>query len=234
MSLEPVDGGQTPFNRWTSARPGYAQRTKIVLILAAGGMTAAGTAGASQLPDDDDVVVFPIDGTAASVGIGVADLDRAGSDVGVNARALAEIRRRSGLTWEQLSEVFGVSRRSVHLWASGKPVSSSNEERLHAVLSVVRRIDRGAASETRAALCALVDDTAALRLLADGRYDEVVRRVGRGHTEQAAPRSLAASPAPEPTLSPDVPASASTDRIHQDVGRGRAVTVARVGRRGDG
>jgi transcriptional regulator with XRE-family HTH domain len=232
VTLEPLDGGHAPLNRWTSAHQGYAQRKKIVLILAAGAMTMTGTAGASELPDAD-VVVFPLDGTAASIGMGAPELGHGDSGLQVNPRALAEIRRRSGLTWEQLAEVFGVSRRSVHLWASGKPLSSSNEERLHAVLSVVRSIDRGNASETRAALCALIDGTPALRLLAAGRYDEVARHVGRGTPEHATARSGGVGVEPELVPSPDVLASASTERIHRDVGRGRAVATVRLGRRGD-
>src|SRR6185503_7037508 len=34
--------------------------------------------------------------------------------------AIMEIRRLSGMTWEQLANLFEVSRRTVHFWASGK------------------------------------------------------------------------------------------------------------------
>ena len=46
------------------------------------------------------------------------------------AQALTEVREASGLTWEQLARYFGVSRRSVHLWAAGGRMSASNEELL--------------------------------------------------------------------------------------------------------
>jgi DNA-binding transcriptional regulator YiaG len=36
----------------------------------------------------------------------------------------------SGLTWEQLARLFGVSRRSLHAWASGTRLSGANAERL--------------------------------------------------------------------------------------------------------
>src|SRR5262245_8901698 len=42
--------------------------------------------------------------------------------------AVMEIRRRSGLTWEELGDLFGVSRRSVHHWASGKTVSPRHDQ----------------------------------------------------------------------------------------------------------
>lgn len=52
----------------------------------------------------------------------------------VEPRSLVEafefVRRTSGLTMEQLSRLFGVSRRSVHAWAGGAKLSSANEELL--------------------------------------------------------------------------------------------------------
>lgn len=38
------------------------------------------------------------------------------------ADALAEIKRRSGLTWTQLATIFEVSRQAVHSWANGASV----------------------------------------------------------------------------------------------------------------
>ena len=43
------------------------------------------------------------------------------------AEAVMEIRRRSGLTWEELGDLFDVSRRSVHHWANGKSVTASHD-----------------------------------------------------------------------------------------------------------
>jgi len=51
---------------------------------------------------------------------------------------------------------MGVSRRSLHLWASGKAMASTNEEKLARVLAVVRQLDRGtAARESQLAACVL-------------------------------------------------------------------------------
>lgn len=218
---------------WTNADAGHGRRSTIVLILAAGALTMNGTAGAGE-PQEADAVVLPSEGTGARVGVEVAELG-AGTTVGESNRAaLAELRRRSGLTWDQIAELFAVSRRSVHLWASGKPLNSGNEERLHALLSAVRRVDRGAAGETRAALHTTIDGRPALRLLADGRIEEVVRALGRLPGQQTAvPGPWGAALETSPPLPPDVLASASTDRVHRDVGRGRSVAVVRVGRRGD-
>ena len=40
-----------------------------------------------------------------------------------DAELVSSLRERSNLTWEQLAKLIGVSRRSVHLWAAGAPVS---------------------------------------------------------------------------------------------------------------
>jgi transcriptional regulator with XRE-family HTH domain len=68
------------------------------------------------------------------------------------AGSVLEIRRLSGLTWEELASLFGVSRRSVHHWASGKAVSAANEDLIRKVLTLVRSYNRGDARTTRALL----------------------------------------------------------------------------------
>ena len=95
------------------------------------------------------------------------------------AKAIMEIRRRSGLTWEELGDLFDVSRRSVHHWANGKPVTASHDQTIRRMLAAVRRLDQGDQVGTRALLLA-VDQAvgvSTLDLLKDGRFDEAIRRV---------------------------------------------------------
>ena len=95
------------------------------------------------------------------------------------AEAIMEIRRRSGLTWEELSDLFDVSRRSVHHWANGKPVAARREHMIRRMLAAVRHLDQGDQAGTRALLLA-VDQTmgvSTLDLLKDGRLDEATARV---------------------------------------------------------
>lgn len=66
--------------------------------------------------------------------------------------AVLEIRRRSGLTWEEIGELFDVSRRSVHNWASGEVLAARNERHVRMVLSAIRHVDRGDPRATRDAL----------------------------------------------------------------------------------
>ena len=40
---------------------------------------------------------------------------------------LRRIRKRTSLTWAELADIIGVSRRSVHHWANGATVSAQNE-----------------------------------------------------------------------------------------------------------
>jgi hypothetical protein len=51
------------------------------------------------------------------------------------------LRSLSGLTWEQLAKLFGVSRRAVHLWATGGRMNSYHAELLGRVLSTVSMIE---------------------------------------------------------------------------------------------
>ena len=95
------------------------------------------------------------------------------------AEAIMEVRRRSGLTWEELGDLFDVSRRSVHHWANGKPVTANHDRTIRRMLAAVRHLDQGDQVGTRALLLA-VDQTmggSTLDLLKDGRFDEAMGRV---------------------------------------------------------
>jgi len=79
----------------------------------------------------------------------------------------------SGLTWEQLGRVFGVSRRAVHLWANGRRMNSTNAELLGQLVAVVSELPGGTADARRAALLAAGTDGSSLvdRLRARNRSD---------------------------------------------------------------
>lgn len=139
--------------------------------------------------------------------------------------AIVELRRRSGLTWEELAALFGVSRRSVHFWASGKPMNSSNEEALNRLLHVVRHIDRGASAATRSALMSIQADGATpFDLLAEGGYQEVMLRLGQGDGPgaPARPQLHAGSNPLWAPPSPDRLVGAVHDTAHVRSGRARA------------
>ena len=95
-------------------------------------------------------------------------------------RAISELRRISGLTWQQLGQLFEVSRRSVHFWASGKPQKAENEARLTNVLDVVRYADRGDAGSTRRALLNADGGPSPFDLLVALQFEKARTALGRG------------------------------------------------------
>ena len=70
---------------------------------------------------------------------------------------LSELRTDTSFTWEQLAKLFGVSRRTVHLWAAGGNLSAQNEERLSALVREVRDIKSLGALDERMQLLDLLD-----------------------------------------------------------------------------
>lgn len=144
--------------------------------------------------------------------------------------ALGELRRLSGLTWDQLSRVFGVSRRSLHFWASGKAMAATNEEHLQRLLVVARRIDRGSSSANRAALFAAREDgSIPFDLLTAGEYERVIALLGAGEVGRAAPPKLStqAQTARAPSA-PDELVGALQDRVHREGGKTRVARSVRA------
>lgn len=151
----------------------------------------------------------------------------------VTSRAVSELRRISGLTWEQLGQLFGVSRRSVHFWASGKPMNTANELHLLKVLDIVRQADRGDARSNRAALLTVSAGHTPFDLLRSRAFDEASARLGRRQGRRhIAPGELDAPAQAERTPpSPKTLIDALNDPIHRDAGSSRAVGATRNTRR---
>lgn len=147
--------------------------------------------------------------------------------------AVAELRRLSGLTWEQLAGLFDASRRSLHFWASGKPINAVNEEHLRRALFAMQQADRGTAQKNREMLLHDKGGTIALDLLCRKQYGEFLRLVGQGTgrvVRNLQPLSREARQARKP-LSPAQQLDTLHDRAHIDIGRGRAARTLRNTRR---
>ena len=135
--------------------------------------------------------------------------------------AIMELRRLSGLTWEQLAKLFNVARRSLHFWASGKPVNAPNEERLRRVLAVVRKADRGFAAKNRAMLLEDRDGVVPFDLLARSEYETFIELLGTGlgrREVKLAPLSPEALEARKPRP-PEELVGALQDRVHVEKGK---------------
>lgn len=142
---------------------------------------------------------------------------------------IAELRRLSGLTWEQLAHLFNVSRRSVHFWASGKAMALCNETHLCRLLTVVRKVDMGSAKANRTVLLGASGGISPLDLLAAREYERVLSLLGSGDGYRASPpkiskdaRTLRALQPPEELV------GALQNRIHHDEGAVRAAKSVRI------
>lgn len=203
------------------------------VILASGALTVSGTSSEEPTRIWQAPFVRGSDATASSPGWEeVEQAEPASSEC--TRKAVSELRRLSGLTWDQLGQLFEVSRRSVHFWASGKPLNAENEERLMRVLDVVRAGDRGSAQDTRAALLDSTDGTSPFDLLVAQRFEDARSLLGSGAGRVRVART-ALSPEARADRAPRPPeelVDARSERVHEDLGRGRAVQTARNKRRG--
>jgi DNA-binding transcriptional regulator YiaG len=102
------------------------------------------------------------------------------------SKAIHELRFKTGLSWDRLSRLFGVQRRSLHFWASGKPLSEKNEERLYHLLALIRTIDRGSARANRTLLLKPIEngDSSPFDLLLQDKFEEVRDRLGVAQTRR--------------------------------------------------
>ena len=104
----------------------------------------------------------------------------------VEPRAISRLRSLSGLTWDQLALLLRVSRRTVHFWASGKPMSPSNELRVRALFETVRMLDRGSARANRLMLLApIANGASAFDMLCADLYVDVLSALSTGSVRLA-------------------------------------------------
>ena len=212
MSVEALTGIRHPP---TSAfgpmnRLGFA--TTLAIFLSTAAPPDSATASTYKLPR-------PIERTSSGPDGRIAQVPRQ-----TTGQAVLEIRRRTGLTWQELSELFHVSRRSVHHWANGKPVTARHEHVICKIVDAIRHLDRGSQAATRRQLLAADDATgvSTFELLRVGHFNQAVARIAGVRTPERRRIPLAqtardARRPPAPTLlleasheRPEVPAKART------------------------
>lgn len=146
------------------------------------------------------------------------------------AQAILELRRRSGLTWELLSKLLHVSRRSVHHWANGKPPSSTHEQHIRKSLDAVRYLDEGSQRATRDRLLTAVDGSSLFDLLAAKQYKDIMRVPAGARSALAVGYSTSKSsegPERSPSPSPEILLDAIQDRPKLPIGMSRTVSPMR-------
>ncbi len=125
-----------------------------------------------------------------------------------------EVRLLADLTWEELAEVFGANRHSIHSWVSGKSLRAKEEQHVYHVLDAIRRIDRGTSFYNRPLLLDEKDGVRPADLLRDHKYEEFVKLVGVG---KGRPKPLSLSRKEWEARRPppvDVMLSALQDTVH--------------------
>lgn len=102
---------------------------------------------------------------------------------------LYEVKRLSGLSWELIAQLVGVSRRSVHNWASGENINLEHNQRLGRILTTMRFIDNGDTERNTALLMSPANNSSTyFELMKAGHYDEVKSLAGKG-SGRPVPRS---------------------------------------------
>jgi hypothetical protein len=86
------------------------------------------------------------------------------------ASMVRQVHDMSGLTWDQLARLFGVSRRAIHHWASGGNMSARNIETLVDVMRSVRKLPGPDSANRRSQLLMPVDGGVSL-------YERLLRRL---------------------------------------------------------
>ena len=146
----------------------------------------------------------------------------AGAPVSFRARdAIFELRRLTGLTWEELAALLSVARRSLHLWANGGAINTVNERHVRDLLMAMRELDRGTARENRALLLApLRDGDITIGDLLRGQdFSGAVALVGRGRGRVILPPVTRETLWKPEKLSVADRLGTSADHIHTDEGR---------------
>ena len=196
-----------------SHRVSFAHAGALTFCLTFGGMSSPATASTYQIH-------IPSERTSSGPARPVFE-----APTETAASAMMEIRRRAGLTWDEMANLFGVTRRSVHHWANGNAVNSKNEQAIRQTLAIVRRLDRGASGDTKALLfTAGADSLTVIDLLRDGRFQEAFARTPSRVTTETSrvplskkARDARRPPAPGVLVDaiqdrPDIPAKARVAR----------------------
>jgi DNA-binding transcriptional regulator YiaG len=194
------------------------------------GVLLAGFANTTTVPVPNELpstVVYVLE-HSTTAGATVANESMAAAQIG-------ELRRLTGFTWDQLANLFGLSRRSLHFWASGKPMASANEEHLLRLLATIRKLDRGSASQNRTLLLtASSSGEVPMDLLVARQYERALQIIGEGISQPRAtpsPLSKAARDARRPRPPAELVA-ALQDSVHRELGPTRVARSVKV--RGDG
>lgn len=109
-------------------------------------------------------------------------------------KLVRELRQLSGLTWQSLADMIGVSAKTLHNWAAGKPIDEKKLKRAGEIIAVLQYVDRGNADANRALLLNQpLDGLSVYDLIKAGDFAQVRELIGRGQGRASAAPSLPSS-----------------------------------------
>jgi DNA-binding transcriptional regulator YiaG len=159
------------------------------------------------------------------------DAGQPAAEGATHVTAITELRRLTGLTWDQFATLFGVSRRAVHFWASGKAMTATNDEHLQRSLGCLRIVNRGSTLANKEALFSPVGaGITPFDLLVQHQYEEFIDTLGRAVHGMSAPMKFTRVSSDRLPRPPYVMASAREDAVHQEAGSPRPGRVVRAAR----
>ena len=107
----------------------------------------------------------------------------------------------------------------------------SHEEKLYAVLSVIRKIDRGSAASNRSALLSCDSNgLSPLDMLRDTNFEGVIDVVGISKSTRKAPATIASSEFDQRKIpaSPQQLLGALHDNVHEEIAPKKRVAISRI------
>ncbi|MEZ6024411.1 MAG: hypothetical protein R3C16_13580 [Hyphomonadaceae bacterium] len=162
--LAPLWGQAIAKNIWKDVTsPGSRSAALVVTAL---GFAAASTTAAFALPAIEQRTSANYD-TLVPSALGVR-----GSQAATTSALVFDLKRVSGLTWDELAGALGVSRRTLHFWANGGAINARNEQRLRRAAQVVENSALENARLTRELLMQPLGDGLLIDLLRNERFDE--------------------------------------------------------------
>ena len=90
--------------------------------------------------------------STSSQGLLIRGIDSDPHPKPVVASRVRQLKEDSGLTWDQLRRLLGVSRRAVHMWAGGGQINAKNEERLALLEQIVAALGGRTPADRRSRL----------------------------------------------------------------------------------
>lgn len=143
--------------------------------------------------------------------------------------AVMEIRRHTGFTWAQLADLFDVSRRTIHFWASGRRLNAENERDVFSVRDLLRRYVGHRPSALREALFVASGVATVYDLMRTRRFGMAQIRLSLLLAEaNARPDSPLPNKSPFLAASPVDLLDALNDQVHVAKGQGRVAATKRI------